>query len=106
MKNLFYLYWVDAIIGSKKNNPNNTNWKYTLFIITTTCNAMNLWVILLWLKYFNIFSFEIKFGINIFPGTILNSATESIIRFALPFIILNYFLVFYKDRYKKLNEYP
>jgi len=100
MRNLYYLYWVDAIVGYRKNIPNSIDWKFTVFTISTVCNALNLFVILLWLKFFNIFSF--KFEINIFPGTMLNSATKFIILFASPFIILNYFLVFYKDRYKKL----
>ena len=105
MKNIYYLYWVDAIVGYRKNNPNSFDWKFSIFTISTVCNALNLFVVLLWLKFFNIFSF--KFEINIFPGTMLNSATKFIIQFALPFIILNYFLVFYKDRYKKLIEkYP
>ncbi|MGV8095646.1 MAG: hypothetical protein AB2L24_27670 [Mangrovibacterium sp.] len=105
MKNIFYLIWVDAIVGFRNHNPTRTDWKIALFIIQTTCNALNLWTILLWLKYFEIFSFIIK--IDIFPGTILNSAAGFIVQFASPFILLNYFLIFYNDRYEKLIEkYP
>ena len=105
MKNYYYLYWVDAIVGIKTNNPKRKDWKFSLFTYTTICNALNLWVILLWLKYFNVLSFEIQ--INLLPGTILNSAGGFIVYFATPFILLNYFLIFYRDRYKKLIEkYP
>jgi hypothetical protein len=105
MRNFYYLYWVDAIVGFRKNNPKRNDWKFTVFTLSTTCNALNIWVILLWLKFFNIFSFEI--AINIFPGTILNSASGFIVYFASPFILLNYFLIFHHDRYKKLVEiYP
>jgi hypothetical protein len=105
MKNYFYLYWVDAIVSIKKNSPERRDWKYSLFIYTTTCNALNLWVVLLWLKFFKIISFKVE--INFFPGTILNSAGGFIVYFATPFILINYFLIFYRDRYKKLIEiYP
>lgn len=105
MKNVYYLIWVDAIVNFRKHNPARTDWKISLFITQTTCNALNLWAILLWLKFFEIYSFIIK--IDIFPGTILNSALGFIVQFASPFILLNYFLIFHNDRYEKLIErYP
>lgn len=100
MRNVYYLIWVDAIINFRKHNPSRIDWKISLFIIQTTCNALNLWVILLWLKFFEIYSFTFETGI--IPGTILNSAAGFIVQFASPFILLNYFLVFHNDRYKKL----
>ena len=102
MRNIYYLYWVDAIVGFKKNNPTRTDWKFKVFTISTTCNALNLWAILLWMKFFNVFSFSME--INIFSWSMLNGATIFIIYFASPFILLNYFLVFYNDRYKRLIE--
>jgi len=105
MRNVYYLIWVDAIANFRKHNPARTDWKISLFIIQTTCNALNLWAILLWLKFFEIYSFIIK--IDIFPGTILNSAAGFIVQFASPFILLNYFLIFHNARYEKLIEkYP
>lgn len=105
MKNYFYLYWVDAIVSIKTKNPKRKDWKFSIFAYSTMCNALNLWVILLWLKFFNILSFKVE--INLFPGTILNSAGGFIVYFATPFILLNYFLIFYRDKYKKLIEiYP
>jgi len=100
MKNIYYLIWVDGIVNSKDYKRKDPAWKFTLFIIITTCNALNLWAILLWLKLFEIFSFLIK--IDMFPGTLLNGAAGFIVQFASPFILLNYFLIFYNDRYEKL----
>ncbi len=102
MINYYYLYWVDAIISIKTKNPNRKDWKYTLFIYTTLCNALNGWVLMLWLKFFDIYSFRIE--IDILSGSILSNAIGFIIYFALPFIILNYSLIFYKDRYRKLLD--
>lgn len=90
MKNIYYLIWVDGIVNSNDYKKKDSGWKISLFIIITTCNALNLWAILLWLKFFDIYSFIIK--IDFFPGTILNSAAGFIVQFASPFILLNYFL--------------
>lgn len=105
MKNFFYLIWADAIISNRKYDKNSTNWKLSLFFLITMCNALNFYTILIWLKFIYKFSYTIE--IDFFPGTILDNATVFIIQFALPFIILNYFLIFYKDRYKKIiQRYP
>lgn len=105
MKNYYYLFWVDAIVSTKKNSPERNDWKYSLFTFSTLANAMNLFVVLLWLKFFNILSINTE--ISILPSAILNSALGFTIYFASPFILLNYFLIFYRDRYKKLIQiYP
>ena len=103
--NIYYLIWTDAIVGFRKHNPKRRDWKISLFIVQTICNALNLWAILLWLKFFDVFSFIIE--IDFFPGTIFDSASGFIVQFASPFILLNYFLIFHNDRYKKILErYP
>lgn len=105
MRNVYYLIWVDGIVNSNDYKKKDSAWKISLFIIMTTCTALNLWAVLLWLKFFEIYSFIIK--IDIFPSTILNSAAGFIVQFASPFILLNYFSIFHNDRYEKLIEkYP
>lgn len=102
MRNVYYIMWVDIITSARKHHPERTDWKYSLFVLITMCNALNLYTIYIWLKFFGIISYLIK--IDVFPGTILNSAAGFIVQFALPFILLNFFLIFYKERYKKLIE--
>lgn len=100
MKNYYYLLWVDAIVNTKRNNPGRKDWKFSLFTFIALANAMNLFVILLWLKFFNILSFNTE--INIFPSAILNNALGFTVYFGSPFMLLNYFFIFHRDRYKKL----
>ncbi len=100
MTNLYYQVWVDGILNSKDYKKKDPSWKTTLFIIITICNAINLYTIYLWLKFVGIVSYLVK--INISSNTIINSATNFVIQFALPVMLLNYFLIFYKSRYKKL----
>lgn len=102
MINIYYQLWVDGIVNSKDYKKKSPSWKFLLFMIITICNSLNFYTIYLWLKFYGIFSYMIK--IDFFPGTIFNNVVSFIVQFASPFILLNYFLIFYKDRYKKLIE--
>lgn len=100
MNNLYYMVWGDAIQSFRKHHPNK-NWRTPLFIFITWMHALNAWTLVLWLKYFNIFNVP-NFNIDIFPGKLLNSFTVFTVEFALPFAILNYFLIFHKNRYERI----
>ena len=104
MRNPYYLIWVDFITSAKKYHSQRTDWKFHIFVLLTTCNALNLFTIYTWLKYFKVVTYLVS--VEIFPGNILNSSSSFIVQFASPFILLNYFLIFYKKRYKQLiNKY-
>jgi hypothetical protein len=105
MKNIYYLIWVDIITSARKHHPERTDWKYSLFVLITMCNALNLFTIDALLNLFGIETFLIK--IDIFPLPMLNSFAAFVIQYASIFILLNYFLIFRKERYKSLIEkYP
>lgn len=105
MKNYYYLYWVDAIVSIKTKNPNRRDWKFSIFTYSTVCNALNLFTIDALLNLFGIRTFLVK--IEIFPIPMLNSFAGFVIQYASLFILLNYFLIFHNERYKKLIEkYP
>lgn len=101
MRNYYYLIWADAILSFRRYHPDNSNWKVGVFFLQTSINAMNLWIILLWLKYFNIHVIP-DFSLDIFPGSMLNALLDFAIKFASPCVLLNYFLIFYKNRYEKI----
>lgn len=106
MKNIYYLIWADSILSIKKYHPEKTDWKISIFILNTWINALNLWIVFIWLKFFNILNVQLV-SVNLLPGTMLNKFIAFSIVFALPFGILNYFLIFYKHRYKRITEkYP
>lgn len=103
MKNIYYLVWADSILSFKKYHPEKTNWKIAIFVLNTWINALNLWIIFIWMKFFNILNFSL-FSVDLFPGAMLNKFVAFSVIFALPLGILNYFLIFYKDRYRRLIE--
>ena len=88
------------ILRFKKFNPNQ-DWKLKVFIMNTWINALNFWTILIWLKFFKIYEIP-SFTIDIFPGHLLNSFLGFVIIFALPFAVINYFLIFRNNRYLML----
>jgi hypothetical protein len=100
MKNLYYALWVDVIVNSKGYKNKEPDWKATAYFLITVTNALNFFILLLWLDFFNInarkylFIFESK--------SMLTSALGGFINFGLPFAIINYYAIFYKKRYLKL----
>jgi hypothetical protein len=101
MKNIYFAWWADSIIRIKVFNPKMQDWEMKIFILNTTLNALNYWVIIIWLKYLNILKIPLL-TLDIFPGDVIDNVISAIINFATPFIILNYFLVFQKNRYEKI----
>ena len=102
MYNLYYLIWADSIQSIRKNQPNKKDWKISIFLIITIMHSFNLWIIVLWLRYFGVHIPLID--LNLFPGHMIDSFLSFAIEFASPFILLNYFLVFRNNRYIKIVE--
>ena len=103
MRNLYYMIWSDAIISFKKHQPDRTNWKFTLFVYITWIHALNLWIIFIWLKYFELLNIPL-IKIDVFISDMINKFVAFSIMFALPFGVLNYFLVFRNNRYEKIIQ--
>lgn len=103
MLKLYYSIWSDAILSFKKHHPDRKDWKFTLWFYISFIHGMNLWIFTIWLKYFNIFDFPL-IKITLFPGDMLNSFFGFILSFVAPFLIINYFFVFYKSNYLKINK--
>lgn len=103
MKNIYYLIWVDAIVNIERNPKHKKDWKFFSMVYMTLLNALNLGVVLMSLAYiFNLDVIWVKF--TILPWAMLNSFASFIIQFAIPFIFLNYILIFYRGRYKGLIQ--
>lgn len=102
MRNIYYLIWSDIIQRFWIHHPQKA-WKWTLFSFITWIHALNLFIVALWLKYFDVYTAP-NLHINIFPGELLDGFTNFAITFAGPFAVINYFLIFFRDRYEKIVE--
>ena len=96
------MIWADAILSFKKYHPNKA-WKTKLFVHITWIHALNFWIIFIWLRFFDILNIPL-ISIDAFPGELLNDFFAFTIEFALPFGMLNYFLIFYNKRYEKITQ--
>lgn len=101
MENLYYKIWSDAIVYEKTNNGHMRNWKtYTLFPISIL-QGVNLLTIFFGLRTFNI-KLDLFIDFNFFPGKMVNGFFSGFITLFLPFLILNYLLIFRKKKYETL----
>lgn len=104
--NIYYSICVDAIVNIKKNPMHKKDWKFFSMFCMTLINTLNLGFVLMLVHFF--FHVNIIWvRITIFPLASLNSLVSYTIQFASPFILLNYVLIFYRKRYKRLIiRYP
>jgi hypothetical protein len=100
MGNIYYKIWVDAIVWEKATNGERRNWKIYTLIPISLCQGINLLTICFW------FHIPIFIDIQLFSIKPLNSFMSFALSLLVPFIILNYFIIIYKERYEGLiNEY-
>lgn len=102
MRKLYYKIWVDTIVNIKKNPQHKSDWKFYSMFFMTMLTSLNLITVLMWLGFLGLKTNFLK--ISIFPGTMLDSFAMFLIQFALPCILLNYFFIFHRGKYKKLIE--
>ncbi len=106
MFNLYYKIWVDCIKKASKNKAYEKNWKFRSMVLMTIAMSANLILIMtiLELNVFKDYFYKIKID---FLPTRLNNAFGYMLLFILPCAILNYLLIFRKNRYKELiKKYP
>ena len=98
MGNIYYKVWVDAIVWEKAKNGQRRNWKFWTLIPISLCQSINLLTICFWCHI------PIFIPIHFFPIKPLNGFSSFAISLLIPFIILNYLLIIYNDRYESLIE--
>lgn len=103
MINIYYKIWVDAIEFERKNHGESRGLLFYTLVPMSFIQGLNLFGIYLLLS-----SLEIKFNpfleIDIFQGELLDKALSGIIALYMPFLILNYILIFSNKRYLQLIE--
>ncbi|XLS28530.1 hypothetical protein ACJD0Z_15145 [Flavobacteriaceae bacterium M23B6Z8] len=103
MLKLYYKIWTDAIKYEREKHGHLRNWKVYTIIPISIIQGLNLFTVSIILSSFGI-NYNLPFEINLFPGETLDSALSGIILFFVPFLGLNYLLIFKNDRYLKIIE--
>jgi len=98
-----FAQWSSGKISIEKVQQAGGYWSHrykmgTLLAIFSVAQGFNLVCIFFLISTFIEFNPFIVF--NVFPGNYLNTALSGIVTLFVPFALLNYFLIFYKSKYK------
>jgi hypothetical protein len=101
IKKFYYSVWVDAILQLQQSplveSSVKKHWKfYSQFFISLLMGFNFMFISFFMPKIINLFEIQI----NIFQKIELNYLLIGLLVFFLPMIIVNYFLIFWKDKYK------
>jgi len=102
MLSLYYKIWADAIVFTKTSKTEGKNWKIFTIVPISALMGVNLVTLLLWIRAFSHRKFTVILPVSIFNVNLINIAISIIITFFLPFVVLNYLLIFDNERYNKL----
>lgn len=106
MKNYYDLIWSDAIQRGRLHNPDDKNWKFRISFYISFLEGIILSMTLTWLKKFSIYEVE-QIYIDFCRYDKVNYAISYFVMYVVPFFVLNYFLIFFRNRYEKIvKKYP
>ncbi|WPV01223.1 hypothetical protein SNE26_05515 [Mucilaginibacter sp. cycad4] len=106
MLSIYYKIWVDAITQERaKKGEDGKHWKAFTIIPMSLIQGVNLLTLLFILRFFT--DIPILFTIDLTRDKAINGFIAGLLVFFIPFVLLNYLLIFYNNRYNKLmNLYP
>jgi hypothetical protein len=103
---LYYRIWVDAIVRAKSRPENRENWPMGTMIFMSVSMTLNLLLIMTILQrhVLGFYFYHIELS---FLSRYLSNVISFSVLFILPCVLINYFLIFFRDRYKMLlKKYP
>jgi len=107
MLSIYYKIWADAILFEKSKRGKDVNWKTITIIAVSLLQGLNLFVLLFILRWLTHKQLPILLPVSIFNMSALNSACAIILIFFAPFVILNYLLIYYNNKYLEIiRRYP
>jgi hypothetical protein len=103
MLKIYYKIWVDLIYKVRTNPEQESMWKFYTIIFMSIAMAMNIFILRILVEQIvGIKLFDIT--ITIFHYDKINLFFNFFILYLLLPLLLNYFLIFYRNRYKTLID--
>ena len=103
MTNIYYEIWADAIRVTKKMDSDQ--WKVATLIPMSVLQGINLLAILFLLRGILGRQWPLFVPVKIFNDVIMNDAVSILLTFIVPFVMLNYLLIFSNDRYQRIIRF-
>ncbi|HVW13680.1 MAG TPA: hypothetical protein VHB54_07665 [Mucilaginibacter sp.] len=102
MLTVYYKIWADAIRFTRSSKTESANWKLFTIIPISLLMGVNLATLLLWIRAFSHGKFVVVLPVSVFRLNPINTFISLLLTFFIPFLILNYLLIFNGDRYNML----
>jgi hypothetical protein len=100
MFTLYYKIWADAIALEKAKKGRQTSWQLFSLTSMSILQGINLLALLLLLRALSGGDLLILFPMHIFRYAGLNTGISVILTYFVPFVIINYLLIFYNNKYQ------
>ena len=100
--NFYFIIWVDAITRLRSLPKNFGMWKFYSMAFMSMAMALNLVLILFIISTLGITEKIFIIPIDIFPGTKIDAFVSFFLSYLLPFLLINYYFIFYKEKYKSM----
>ena len=104
MFNWYYKVWAEVINSERAENPERKNWKIYTLIPVSILQAINLFTFLYWLNVIFKGHLPLFAPVHFFNAFAINSGISIIITYFIPFLLLNYLLIFSYDQYITITE--
>lgn len=102
MLSMYYKIWADAIVFQQVKQGRQGNWKLFTIISMSVLQGVNLLSLLLLIRWLSHKKYPVLFPMHTFNLAGLNTFLSIALTYFVPFIILNYLLIFYNNRYTEL----
>lgn len=107
MLNAYYRLWVDVIAFEKAKKNNKVNWKPYSLVPVSLLMGINLFTLLYWTNELTHHNLPVLLVAGVFNNRLIDIFISIIIMYFIPFLLLNYLVIFYNQRYEKLMKiYP
>ena len=104
MLNAYYKLWVDAILLERSKKGREGSWKAYTLIPISLLMGINLFTLLYWANELTKHRLPMLLIVNLFSERLLNFYISVIVMFFIPFLLLNYLVIFYNQRYEELTR--
>ena len=105
IRRVYYNFWIDGIKAAQKNSElGEIEWKVLSLLLVSLAMAFNAGTVIIWIELLMTGPLPLFIEFQFLPGTMLDSALSFFVSLLGPFVLLNYLLIFRKNRYEQLME--
>ena len=102
MLGLYNKIWVDAIVSTKEKRTEADSWRLYTLVPLSLLMGINMFTLFLWMKTLVNRNLPLALPVNIFNALLINYFISVVVTFFIPFLLLNYLLIFNNNRYSDL----